>query len=70
MNLSQRQEPLGRNDEIMDCKRYSMKLCLLRVMATVQQCAKIWRNYHRGSRDIELTADYLKRAERMWIKAI
>ena len=70
VNLSQRQEPLGRIGEIMDCKRYSTKLRLLRVTATVQRCAKIWRNYHRGSKDIELTAEALKRAERMWFKSI
>ena len=69
VDLSQRQEPLGRIDKIMDCKRYSTKLRLLRVTATVQRCAKIWRNYHRGSREIELTAEDLKRAARMWIKA-
>ena len=70
VNLSQRQEPLRRIDEIMDCKRYSTKLRLLRVTATVQRCAKIWRNYNRGSKDIELTAEDLKQAERMWIKSI
>ena len=69
VNLSQRQEPLGRIDEIMDCKRYSTKLRLLGVTATVQRCTKIWRNYHRGSKDIQSTAEDLKRAERMWIKS-
>ena len=42
VNLSQCQEPLGRIDEIMDCKRCSKKLRLLQVTATVQRCAKIW----------------------------
>ena len=70
VNLSQRVEILGRINEIIDCKRYSTKLRLLRVTATVQRCARIWRHDDRVPKNTELTAEELKQAERMWIKAI
>jgi hypothetical protein len=56
VNLSQRGEILGRINEIIDCKRYSTKLRLLRVTATVQRCARIWRHDDRVPKNTELTA--------------
>ena len=70
VNLSQRGEILGRINKIIDCKRYSTKLRLLRVTATVQRCARIWRHDDRVPKNTEITAEELKQAERMWIKAI
>ena len=70
MNLSQREELLGTDDEIMDCKKYSTKLRLLRVTTTVQRCARIWRHDHRVLKNTELTAKDLKQAERMYIEAV
>ncbi len=70
VNVSQRDEPFERINEIIDCTRYSMKLRLLRVTATVRRCARIWRQPKHAERNLELTAEDLKQAERMWIKAV
>lgn len=37
--------------------------------ATVQRCARIWRHDDLVQKNTELTAEELKQAERMWIKA-
>ena len=50
--------------------RYSTKLRLLRVTATVKRCAKSWKNLHHKFESTELTAKELQEAERILIRNI
>lgn len=56
--------------DMIDINRYSTKLRLLRVTATVRRCTKTWRIPRHKFAGTELTAEEIHEAERLWIKTI
>ncbi|CAB4014713.1 Hypothetical predicted protein [Paramuricea clavata] len=56
--------------DIIDINRYSTKLKLLRVTATVIRYAKRWRNPRHKFESAELTAQELQEAEMRWIQTV
>ena len=56
--------------DIIDINRYSTRLKLFRVTATVRRYAKEWRNPRHKFESAELTAQELQEAEILWIKTV
>ena len=58
-----------RINKVIDCTRYSSKVRLLRVTATVLKVVKKWRHLDDNS-TMQLNAVELNEAEQLWIKSI
>ena len=68
LNTVSNRAPILNIETIMDCKRYSTKTKLLRVTALVKRFIDNARG--RRSASVELTAEDLRAAEKLWIKSI
>ena len=68
LNTVSNRAPILNIATIMDCKRYSTKTKLLRVTALVKRFIDNARG--RRSASVELTAEDLRAAEKLWIKSI